>query len=272
MPADLLWLLLALAASGLFAGFVGGLFGIGGGAIIAPVLFHLFGLIGVPDDVRTHAAVATSLSTIIATSWRSVAAHAAAGAVDFAVLRGWLPFVALGAAVGGAVAGMIGADILMAIFGGGLILLAANMAFGKDHWRLARDLPVGAVRAGVGVGIGGLSALMGIGGGAFGVTLMTLCGRSIHQAVATASGFGAAIAVPATLAYMIGGWGREGLPPGSVGFVNMPGFAVLATLTAITAPFGARLAHQLDRAKLKRLFAVFLAVMGGNLLWEAWKP
>jgi len=112
-------------------------------------------------------------------------------------------------------------------------------------------------------------AMMGIGGGAFGVTVMTLCGRPIHQAVATASGFGAAIALPATLAYIVTGWGREGLPPWSLGFVSVPGFVVLALLTAITAPIGARLAHRLPQAQLKRAFAVLLAVVALNMLREA---
>ncbi len=269
MGSELILLGLALVGAGLFAGFVGGLFGIGGGAVIAPALYHLFGVIGVADEVRAHAAVATSLSTIITTSWRSVSAHAKAGAVDFAVLKAWLPFVALGAAAGGVVAGFTEASALLMVFGAGLILIAANMGLSSESWRLAHTLPSGLPRAGIGAAIGALSALMGIGGGAFGVTLMTLCGRPIHQAVATASGFGAAIAIPATLAYMIVGWGREGLPLGSVGFVNLPGFAIVAALTATTAPIGARMAHRLDRAKLKRLFAVFLALMGANLLWEA---
>jgi uncharacterized protein len=271
MGGELILLLAALAGAGLFAGFVGGLFGIGGGAIIAPALFHLFGWIGVADEVRTHTAVATSLSTIVATSWRSMATHAKTGAVDFAVLRAWLPFVAVGAAAGGLVAGFSNAAALLVIFGSGLILIAANMAISSETWRIASDLPSGLPRATIGSGIGALSALMGIGGGAFGVTLMTLCGRPIHQAVATASGFGAAIAIPASLAYIAVGWGREGLPFGSLGFVNVPGFAIVATLTAITAPIGARLAHRLDRAKLKRWFAVFLGLMGANLLWEAFK-
>jgi uncharacterized membrane protein YfcA len=271
MTSEILLLLGALVGAGLFAGYIGGLFGIGGGAIIAPVLFHLFGAIGVPDEARTHAAIATSLSTIMATSWRSLATHAKAGAVDFAMLRAWLPFVAVGSLAGGVVAAHVSAPTLLMVFGGGLLLIALNMGFGRESWRLAKDLPTGPLRAVVGSAIGILSAMMGIGGGAFGVTLMTLCGRPIHQAVATASGFGAAIAVPATLAYMAGGFGREGLPFGSIGFVNLPGFVILALLTTLTAPFGARAAHTMDRVLLRRLFAVFLALMAANLLAEAFR-
>ena len=269
MPYELIGLLAALAAAGLAAGFLGGLFGIGGGAIVAPALFYLFGAVGVPDEVRAHAAVATSLSTIMATSVRSMSTHAKAGAVDFAVLKAWLPWVAAGAGVGGLAAGFAQATALLVVFGGGMILTAAIMGLSSPSWRLAADLPTGPARAAVGSGIGALSAMMGIGGGAFGTTLMTLCGRPIHQAVATASGFGAAIALPGSLAYVVAGWGQEGLPWGSLGFVNVPGFLVVALLTSVTAPLGARLAHRLDRTLLKRLFAVFLALMGASILWEA---
>jgi len=155
------------------------------------------------------------------------------------------------------------------VFGGGLLLIALQMGFGNPAWRLAQDLPTGALRAALASTIGLLSAMMGIGGGAFGVTLMTLCGRPIHQAVATASGFGAAIALPAAAGYAIAGFGREGLPPWSLGFVSVPGFLILGALTALTAPVGARLAHRLPQLALKRAFAVVLALVAVNMLREA---
>lgn len=269
MPADLSLFLLALAGAGLFAGLIGGLFGVGGGIVIVPALYHVMGVLGVDDAVRSHVAVATSLSTIVATSWRSLSTHAKAGAVDFAVLKSWSPWIALGAVIGAIVAGAVDGTVLLVVFGAGLLLIAANMAFGRDSWRIASDLPMGAGRAGIAGGIGVLSAMMGIGGGAFGVTVMTLYGRPIHQAVATASGFGAAIAVPAAFANIATGWSAEGLPPYSLGYVNLPGFVILALLTSITAPVGARLAHRLDRVRLKKLFAIFLAVTAANILWEA---
>ncbi|MBL8531655.1 MAG: sulfite exporter TauE/SafE family protein [Hyphomonadaceae bacterium] len=269
MSADLLLFFVALGAAGLFAGFVGGLFGIGGGAVLVPTLYLVLGALEVDESVRMHVSVATSLSTIIATSWRSLAAHAKAGAVDFTVLRSWTPWIAAGALAGAALAGASSTQALMMVFGSGLLLIALQMGLGRPDWRLFGDLPRGAARAGVAGGIGVLSAMMGIGGGAFGVTIITLCGRPIHQAVATASGFGAAIAVPGALGYIIAGWGREGLPPWSLGFVNAPGFVVLAALTALTAPFGARLAHRLPQATLKRAFAVLLALVALNMLREA---
>lgn len=269
VSGELLIFVLALAGAGLFAGLVGGLFGVGGGIVLVPALYHVLGALGFAEDARAHVAVATSLSTIISTSWRSLETHRKAGAVDFAVLKGWGPFIALGAAGGGLVAGAVDGKVLLAVFGGGLLLIAANMLFGRETWRLAPDLPTGATRAGVAGALGGLSAMMGIGGGAFGVTLMTLCGRPIHQAVATASGFGAVIAIPAVLVNIATGWGKAGLPPLSAGYVNLPGFVILAGLTALTAPMGARLAHRLDRVRLRQAFAVFLAVTAANMLFEA---
>lgn len=269
MPADLPLVLVALAAAGLFAGLIGGLFGIGGGIVIVPALFYAQAALGVDEAVRTHVAVATSLSTIVATSWRSLSTHVKSGAVDLQVLRAWTPWIALGATGGALVAGAVNGEVLLAVFGVGLLLIAANMAFGRETWRLGEDLPTGAPRAGIASAIGALSAVMGIGGGAFGVTVMTLYGRAIHIAVATASGFGATIAVPAALVNMWTGWGAAGLPPYSAGYVNLPGFVVLGVLTSITAPMGARLAHRLDRVRLRRLFAIFLAITALNMLWEA---
>jgi uncharacterized membrane protein YfcA len=208
------------------------------------------------------------LSTIIATSWRSLSAHRKAGAVDEALLSAWVPWVAAGALLGAALAGALSGQALLIVFGALALAVAANMAFGSDAFRLAQDMPTGATRAGVAGGVGLLSAMMGIGGGAFGVAIMTLCGRPIHQAVATASGFGAAIAAPAALANIVTGWNAVGLPWGSLGYVNLPGFFILAALTAITAPIGARLAHRLDRGLLKRLFAALLAATALNLLAE----
>lgn len=269
MTNELLMFLAALTGAGLFAGFIGGLFGIGGGVVIVPVLYLVLAALDVDEAVRMHIAVGTSLSTIISTSWRSLATHTKAGAVDYDVLKAWAPWITIGALIGAAIAGFANTEALLIVFGGGLLLVAAQMGLANPNWRLVNELPVGAARASIAGGIGLLSAMMGIGGGAFGVTVMTLCGRPIHQAVATASGFGAAIAAPAALGYVIAGWGREGLPPWSLGFVSVPGFILLALLTAITAPIGARLAHRLPQQTLKRAFAILLALVAINMLREA---
>lgn len=269
MNPELIWFAVGLIAAGLAAGFVGGLFGIGGGIVIVPALYFVFTALGVDEAVRMHVAVGTSLSTIIATSWRSLATHTKAGAVDFELLRSWIPWISLGALIGAAVAGLVNTEVLLIVFGGGLLLIAAQMGLANPNWRLFAELPGGIARAGIAGALGLLSAMMGIGGGAIGVTVMTLCGRPIHQAVATASGFGAAIAIPAVIGYAITGWAREGLPPFSLGFVNVPGFVFLALLTTITAPIGARLAHRLPQLTLKRAFAVVLAVIAANMLRAA---
>lgn len=268
MSFEMAWLIAAFAAAGLFAGFIGGLFGVGGGIVLVPVLYHLLGVLDVSDGVRMHVAVGTSLSTIIITSWRSLSTHAKAGAVDFQVLRSWAPWVGIGALAGAALAGAINTDAMLIVFGVGLLLVAANMGLGKESWRIAQELPKGLSLAGVAGSIGAASAMMGVGGGSFGVTVMTLCGRPIHQAVATASGFGAAIAIPGSIGFMIAGWGAEGLPPFSLGYVNGAGFVLLAMLTAITAPMGARAAHRLDRTMLRRLFGAALAITALNMLRE----
>jgi uncharacterized membrane protein YfcA len=269
MSPELLWFAAGLIGAGLLAGFVGGLFGIGGGVVVVPALYFVLTALGVSEDIRMHVAVGTSLSTIISTSWRSLSAHTKAGAVDYDILKAWAPWITIGALLGAVAAGFASTEVLLIVFGAGLLLIAAQMGFGNPEWRVAQAMPTGAPRAALGGGIGFFSAMMGIGGGAFGVTLMTLCGRPIHRAVASASGFGAAIALPATLGYVVAGWGRHGLPPYSLGFVSVPGFLALAALTALTAPIGARLAHRLPQLTLKRAFAVLLALVALNMLREA---
>jgi len=262
-------LLAALAGAGFTAGLAAGLFGIGGGAVIVPVLYLLLSGMG-HEETAMHVAVATSLATIIVTSIRSVLAHSRRGAVDWAVVRGWAPWIAAGAAAGMLVAGFVPGRGLTGFFAVMAFLLAAQLFFGRPTWRLADDMPVGAGRAGLGGLVGALSALMGIGGGTFGVSLMTVCGRTIHQAVATAAGFGVAIGLPAALAAIATGWGVEGRPPGSLGYVNVPAFLLISVFTVTMAPVGASLAHRLDAGLLRKLFAVVLTLVAIRMLVSAW--
>ena len=261
-------LLAALAGAGLFAGLVAGLFGIGGGAVIVPVLYFLLSGLGY-EETAQHVAVATSLATIIATSTRSVMAHNQRGAVDWQVLRGWAPWIVAGAFAGMVLASLMSGRALTGLFGGIAILIALQFFFGRPDWRLANDMATGLPRAGLGTGMGALSGLMGIGGGTFGVSLMTMSGRAMHQAVGTASGFGVAIGVPGALAAIATGWGKSGLPPGSLGYVNLPAFALIAALTVTMAPVGAALAHRLDAVLLKRLFGVLLAIVAARMIWSS---
>ncbi len=263
--ADYGLLIAALVACGLFSGLVAGLFGIGGGAVIVPVLLILFESMGYADSAA-HVAIATSLATIILTSARSVQAHHKLGAVDWAVVLSWAPWIVVGAIIGQLLTGYMSARLLKGVFGVMAYLLAAQLFFGRPGWRLSDTLPTGGSRAGLGASIGGLSAVMGIGGGTFGVSLMTVFGRPIHQAVATAAGFGVAIGLPSALTAIYVGWGREDLPPFSLGHVNLAAFALISVFTVIMAPVGAKLAHKLDATLLKRMFAVLLAIVATRML------
>ncbi len=260
---ELLPLLIMLLAVGLFAGFIGGLFGIGGGVVIVPALYVVFGVLGVPDDIRIKLAVGTSLATIIFTSYRSVSAHHKHGAVDLGLLRKWAPWIAGGAIIGSVLARYLEANVLTLIFAVGALLVALRKAFARDRTKEGDDLapvPAGFVSAGLGSIVGVLSSLMGIGGGVMGVIILTSFGRTIHQAIATAAGFGLAIAVPGTVGFMIAGLGSIGAPFGSVGFVSLPAFAAIAAMTILTAPVGANVAHRLDQKMLNRVFAAYLAL------------
>ncbi len=261
-------LIAGLVGAGLIAGLAAGLFGIGGGIVIVPTLSLFMSGLGY-GDVAQHVAIATSLATIIATSARSVMAHHKRGAVDWTVLKTWGPWIVVGAGLGMWIAAYLSAEILTALFGGIGLLIAAQFIFGRPDWHLADQLPIGGRRAGLGASLGGLSALMGIGGGTFGVSLMTMCGRPMHQAIGTAAGFGAAIGIPSTLAAMLSGFGRGGLPPGSIGFVNVPAFVLLSIFTVAMAPVGAKLAHNLDQALLKRAFGILLLLVASRMLYGA---
>ncbi|MCW5725208.1 MAG: sulfite exporter TauE/SafE family protein [Maricaulaceae bacterium] len=269
LNGDLLIMLAAMLAAGALAGLTAGLFGIGGGIVMVPALYFAFGVLGYGDGPRMHVAVGTSLAVIIVTSIRSVMAHARRGAVDFAIIKAWAPWIVLGALLGAAIAGFIPGRGLTGFFGAMMILLSLQFFFGRPDWKLADEMPRGAARAGLGGLIGVLSALMGIGGGVIGVTLMTLTGRPIHRAVATAAGFGVAIGLPGAIGFVISGWSVADRPPLSLGYVNLAGFAALAACAVLVAPLGARLAHALPAAQLRRAFAVGLSVMGVMLVREA---
>ncbi|MFS2318155.1 sulfite exporter TauE/SafE family protein [Maricaulis sp. D1M11] len=261
-------LILALAAAGAFAGLIAGLFGIGGGVVMVPAMYYTFQSLGYSDGPVMHVAIGTSLAVIVATSLRSVSAHAKKGAVDFDILKGWVPWIILGTLIGSYLAAMIPGRALTGIFGTMAVILSAQFFFGRPDWSLRESMPGGVLRAGLGSLIGSLSALMGIGGGVFGVTLMTLCGVKIHRAVATAAGFGVAIGVPGAVGYIVNGWGQSPVPL-SLGFVSLPGLAILAGSAFFVAPVGAHLAHSLPERQLKRFFAVGLVLVGGMLIREA---
>lgn len=260
-------LAVALALSGLIAGTIGGLLGVGGGIVLVPVLYQAFELLGVPEEVRMELSVATSLATIIPTSLRSLASHNRRGAVDWPLLKSWAPGIFVGAALGTLVATVIGGDGLRIVFVAMALLLALYMALAPDTLKIADAMPTGLVAQAMASLIGGLSVLMGIGGGTFAVSLQTLYGTAIHRAVATASGFGFIIAIPGALGFVMAGWGAGGLPPLSLGFVSLIGFVLITPATVLAAPWGARLAHRLSRRALRLAFALFLAASALRILY-----
>lgn len=260
-------LLVALAVAGAGAGFAAGLFGIGGGAIIVPTLVYLFTVLGY-QEWAMHVAVSTSLATICLTSIRSVWSHNQRGVVDWKILRTWGPWIVIGAGIGMSIAAFLSRDGLMFTFGTLGLICAAQLFFGRPNWKIASDMPQEPYRAGLGTSVGVLSALMGIGGGTFGVTLMALCGRPIHQAIGTSAGFGLAIGLPGTLLAIYWGYGQEGLPPSSVGYVNLIAFSFISLFALIMTPAGAAVAHRFDGQLLRKLFAVLLALVATRMLYE----
>jgi len=247
-----------LLAAGAVAGVTAGLLGVGGGIVLVPVLWNLFTGLGVDESIRMHIAVGTSLATIIATSFSSVRAHHRRGAVDFALLRSWGPWIFAGVIAGTALAGYVKGPVLTLIFASVALVVAIYMGFGRPDWRLADHVPEGAPKALIASVIGTVSAMMGIGGGTLGVPILSLCGYPIHRAVGTAAAIGFIIGIPGAVGFMISGWGVPNLPPLSLGYVNLLGFALIFPTSTLLAPYGARLAHGLNTRQLKRVFAVFL--------------
>lgn len=266
--SQLLLLALGLAATGVFAGMLAGLLGVGGGIVIVPVLYQMFTVLGIDEGIRMHLAVGTSLGTIIITSIRSVRAHAKKGAVDWAMLRRWALPVLIGVFIGTAMAAHVSSDGLTLVFASVALIVAANMAFGKDTWRLGSELPAPPIQYGAAGVIGMLSAMMGIGGGTFGVTFMTLFGKNAREAVATSAGLGVLIGVPGVIGFIWAGWGEATLPPFSLGYVNLVGLALIVPLTILSAPWGANMAHAISHKALLRAFAFFLFITSLNMFWR----
>ena len=263
---------LVLALVGALAGFGAGLFGIGGGAIMVPALFFAFRSLGVSDDVLMHCAVATSAAVIIVNSARSVANHHARGSVDTALLwpHRWWSSYAVWIGLGSFIAALwlaprLSSDALTLIFAVVAIGVALQLILGRPERVLRNGVPGGAGPPVIGGGIGALSAIMGIGGGSLSVPFLTLCGVPIHRAIGTAAGFGLAIAVPATLGFFISGWGLPGRPPGSLGYVNLFGFALVVICALPAVPLGVKAAHALPPGPLRKAFGVVLIAVALNM-------
>jgi uncharacterized membrane protein YfcA len=267
--SDLAWLAVSLIFAGAVTGVLAGVFGVGGGAVIVPVLYELFRMVGVPEEVRMPLCVGTSLAIIIPTSIRSFNAHRAKGAVDMAVLRQWAVPVIVGVVSGSLVARYAPADLFKAVFVLVAGVSAIRLLFGKDSWRLGTDMPTGPIMTVYGLVIGVLSSLMGIGGGQLSNLFMTFYGRPIHQAVATSSGLGVLISIPGALGYIYAGWPRAAEYPDvaalqfplAIGYISLIGAVLFVPTSIWTAPLGARLAHRLSKRRLEVAFGIFLLIV-----------
>lgn len=251
-------LLAMLVGAGLLAGFLSGLLGIGGGGVLVPVLYGAFGAIGVPEDVRMHVTLGTTLGVIAPTVLSSFRAYRARGTVDMDVVLRMAPWIFLGVTLGVLIADHASSTALRwvwVVFG---TLLAVKMAIGRDDWRISDHLPRPPWLEALAFAIGVISTLMGIGGATFTVPLLTLHGRPLLRSVATATGIGPVIALPGLVGYAIAGWGEPGLPPFSLGFVNL-GALLVAPLAVVAAPFGVHLAHGIPKRALELAFALFIA-------------
>ena len=267
--SQLLTLFVLLLAIGTLAGVIAGLLGVGGGIILVPAFYYTFTALGFDSANMMQICVATSLATIVLTSIRSVLSHNKKGAVDWVILKSWAPGIAIGAVVGVLIAREMRSESLMILFGILGALVGLYLAFGRQSWRLGDSMPKGIGRAVTSPVLGFLSVLMGIGGGSFGVPLMSLFNQPIHRAVATSAGFGVIIAVPSVIGFLMIGWGDPSKPPFTYGLVNLPAFAIVVSMTMLTAPFGVKLAHAMNPKPLRIAFAFFIMLMALNMSRKA---
>src|SRR5579883_2918981 len=243
---EILWLAVAVVIGGVIAGLLAGLFGIGGGAVLVPVLYEIFRVIGVPEQVRMQLCVGTSIAIIVPTAIRSYLAHRAKGMVIPHVIRQWAVPAVIGVICG---------------------FIASKFLFAGDRWNLDSDLPGPVPMTLYGFGIGLAGSLMGISGGSLSNIVLTLYGKSIHNAVATSAGLGVPITIVGTLGYIIAGLhDRALLPPLSLGFVSLVGVAIMAPVSSLAAPYGAFLAHRMSRRNLEIAFSIFLILVSLRFL------
>lgn len=266
-----LWWVLPLLGGGLLAGLMAGLFGIGGGLIIVPILFQIYQLQGLSVDVAMPTAVATSLATIVFTSMQSARSHHSRGTLDFDLLKRWAPWAFLGAALGVLTSALLPGAALKSFFAIFVWGVAVQMILSTLKKAPVDQAPKGQMPAygwqGLyGTVVGQLSTILGIGGGTLMVPLLSWHGYSIHRAVGTAAGFGAVISLPAVLGYAWSGLFVDGRPPLSLGYVHSLAFLVILPCTLLMAPVGAALAYRLNGLWLKRLFAVFLIIVGVRMM------
>ena len=260
---------LAMLATGAVSGVMAGLLGIGGGAIIVPVLATALQLMGFESEVIQHVAVGTSLAVIIPTGIASARAHHKRGAVDMRVLKLWAPVIFIATLAGGLMARWYSGDALRIVFGIMAFFIAANIVLPFQQrliGHLSSSPTTHRILAAI---VGYVSSLMGIGGGSLSVPTIAAFGATMHVAVGTGAAIGVFIAISGTIGFIVSGWGVADLPPFSVGYVNLVALVLIAGLAYATAPLGAALAHRLKQHTLKLVFAAFLVIVGINMIWKA---
>lgn len=258
----------AYLALGAFTGFFAGMLGIGGGLVMVPALTMMFAAQPqFPPGEVLHLALGTSMASIIFTAAASLRTHHSHGAVLWEVFRTITPGILLGTGVGTIFASSVPTRPLAIFFTFFVCIVALQMAMNLKP-KPSRELPGAPGVVAVGFGIGALSSLVAIGGGALTVPFLSWCNVRVQNAIGTSAAVGLPIAIGGTLGYVFNGWHEPGLPAGSFGFVYLPALAVLVVATMVTAPFGAGLAHRLPVAMLKRMFAVILVLLATKMVWN----
>ena len=257
---------IALVATGVFAGLLAGLLGVGGGIVIVPVLFFLFQSFGVSAESAMVGATATSLATIVPTAISSIRSHHQKGNVDFALLKRWAVFILVGVLAGSWLVTRVDGSLLTALFGIIATLSALNMLFRTGKTAVFNQLPNTAGQSVMGSSIGFFSAMVGIGGGTLSVPILSLNNYPAHKAVGTAAAIGLLISLPGALTMLTMGTTPADAPAGTYGLVNLIGFICIVPLTVLFAPVGASIAAKLDSAKLKKVFAIVLLITGLRML------
>lgn len=271
---EIVELALLLVAVGALSGFMAGLFGIGGGAILVPVFYECFRLVGVPLEVRMPLCIGTSLAIIIPTSLSSFRAHYKRGAVDMDILKLWYVPIVIGVLAASVTARFAPERLFKIVFVMVAWSAAARLLLARDGWKFGDTVPTGPLMRLYGVVIGLLSTLMGVGGGLFANLLMTFYGRPIHQAVATSSALAVLISIPGAIGYVYAGWPAAARFPDvaalqmpfALGYVSLIGALLVMPTTLITAPLGVKLAHALSKRALEIAFGTYLFIVGGRFL------
>jgi uncharacterized membrane protein YfcA len=272
--SELLELALLLVAVGALAGFLAGVFGIGGGAILVPVFYECLRLAGVPLAVRMPLCVGTSLAIIIPTSIRSYRAHHARGAVDMEILRAWWLPVVIGVILGSVIARYAPELLFKIVFVMVAYSAAARLLLARESWKFGDDFPRGPLMKIYGFVVGLLSTLMGVGGGLFSNLLMTFYSRPIHQAVATSSALAVLISIPGALGYIYAGWPAAARYPEvaalqlpfAIGYVSLIGAVLVMPTSLLTAPLGVKAAHAMSKRTLEMAFGCYLFVVGSRFV------